>query len=385
LGRFVIVGAALAIAAGAILWFQPWASTSGSMLLPGTVEIQEVRLGPRVGGRVARVHTVEGRVVEAGAPLVELEIPELRAQLARAEAQRASAEAALERAVNGPRAEEKAQGRADLDAAQARLDRLLAGARKEEIDQARSELASAEAESRVMQEEWDRVESLTRRGFSSTSEADTARGNRDRLTARARAARARLDLLLAGTRAEEIAEARALLEAAKAKLELLDAGTRKEDLDAARADVEAARAAVAELQSQVAEAVVVAPEKAVVEVVAVRPGDLVPANQPVVRVLRADDLWVKVYAPETVLGRLRLGQEVEVRSDSYPGRSFQGRVAQIASISEFTPRNVQSPDERRFQVFALKVRVDDPQGVFKSGMAADVILPLHDAPSASTP
>ncbi len=115
-----------------------------------------------------------------------------------------------------------------------------------------------------------------------------------------------------------------------------------------------------------------------VEVLAVRKGDLVMPNQPVVRVLRAEDMWVKVYVPETELGKLRLGQDVEVTVDAYPGRRFQGKVIQIASESEFTPRNVQSLDERRHQMFGVKVRVDDPQGVFKSGMAADVWLPLHD-------
>jgi multidrug resistance efflux pump len=114
----------------------------------------------------------------------------------------------------------------------------------------------------------------------------------------------------------------------------------------------------------------------VVEVLAVRRGDLVTPNQSLLRVLRADDMWVRVYVPETQLSRVRLGQDVEVRVDGYPGRTFAGTVAQIASVSEFTPRNVQTADERHNQVFGIKVRVADPQGVFKSGMAADVIVPL---------
>ena len=100
-------------------------------------------------------------------------------------------------------------------------------------------------------------------------------------------------------------------------------------------------------------------------------------NQPVVRVLRAADLWVKAYVPETQLGKVRLNQQVDVTIDSYPGKKFQGTVIQIASSSEFTPRNVQSADERKHQVFAIKVHVPDPEGVFKSGMAAEVVLPLQ--------
>jgi multidrug resistance efflux pump len=109
-------------------------------------------------------------------------------------------------------------------------------------------------------------------------------------------------------------------------------------------------------------------------VLGVRKGDVVAPNQAIVRVLRADDLWVKAYVPETELGRVRLGQAVDVGVDGYPGRRFAGTVEQIASESEFMPRNVQSADERRSQVFGVKVRVANPDGMFKSGMAAEIVM-----------
>jgi multidrug resistance efflux pump len=99
-----------------------------------------------------------------------------------------------------------------------------------------------------------------------------------------------------------------------------------------------------------------------------------------VRALRADDLWVKVYVPETDLGRVRLGQKVEVGVDGYPDHRFAGTIEQIAAESEFTPRNVQSADERQHQVFGVKVRVANPEGLFKSGMAAEIALPLGTEP-----
>jgi HlyD family secretion protein len=114
-----------------------------------------------------------------------------------------------------------------------------------------------------------------------------------------------------------------------------------------------------------------------VEVLAIRPGDILAPNQPVARVLRADDLWVKAYVPATELGKVKLNQAVEVTIDSHPGRRFAGTVAQIATVSEFTPRNVQSVDERANQVFAVRVRVSDAEGIFKSGMAADVFVPVE--------
>src|SRR5262249_26344704 len=133
-----------------------------------------------------------------------------------------------------------------------------------------------------------------------------------------------------------------------------------------------------EIRANLREARVTVPKRAVIEVLAVRKGDLIPPNQPILRVLYAEDLWVKVYVPETDLGKVRLNQKVDVTIDSHPGRRFEGTVMQIASISEFTPRNVQSADERRHQVFGIKVRVDNALGIFKSGMAAEVRLPLHD-------
>jgi HlyD family secretion protein len=164
----------------------------------------------------------------------------------------------------------------------------------------------------------------------------------------------------------------------EANYRLLELGTRYEERDEAAARVAEMRGKLREIEVNLQEAIVKAPEPAVVEVLAVRKGDLVQPGQPILRVLRRADLWVKVYVPETDLGRVRLNQTVEVTVDSYSDRRFQGKIIQIGSESEFTPRNVQSVDERRHQVFGVKVRIDDPQGVFKSGMAAEVIVPFQD-------
>ena len=195
-----------------------------------------------------------------------------------------------------------------------------------------------------------------------------------------KAAQARLQLLLAGPRDEEIREARAELERVTADLDRIEAGTRSEELREADARVGELRGKLREIDAQLQELVVVAPERAVVEVIAVRPGDVVGPNQPVVRVLRAEDLWVKTFVSEVDLGKVRLNDTVAVTIDSHPGVRFEGTVVQIGSVSEFTPRNVQSIDERRYQVFAVKIRVDNPQGVFRSGLAAEVVLPLREAP-----
>jgi HlyD family secretion protein len=355
-------------------WLVPSRPTAALLRLPGVVEVQEVRLGSKVGGRVREVMAVEGSLVEPGEPLVALDLPELEAQQAQWEGKLKTAEADLEKARHGPRREEIAAAEAAAEAAEARWKRMRVGYREEEIRQARSDWSSAEADLKFAEEQLSRYENLFQRQSVAKAELDSVRANFDRARGRAAAARAHLDLLTTGNRPEDIAEAAALLAQAQANLDLLKAGTRPEDIARIEGEVAETRGKLRELEANLAEAVVRAPSRAVVDVVSVRPGDLVAPGQAVVRILRAEDLWVKVFIPETELGRVRLGQPATVTVDAYPGKQFTGKVFQIATQSEFTPRNIQSVDERRHQVFGAKVRVADPQGVFKSGMAAEVTL-----------
>jgi multidrug resistance efflux pump len=325
----VALFAAVALAAG---FFWPLGERLGLfgerrdvLRLPGVVEIQEVRLGSKIGGRVESIHTYEGAVVEAKEPLVTFEAPELRAQLAQAQAAQALAEAQLTRLEAQPRPEEVPPSAAKVHTQEANL--ALA---KDHYERARDLY-----EKRAIGEEEFRQWQL---GYES---------------------------------------ARQQLAQAQADYELLKAGAWEPDKAAARATVAQARGKVAELQANLLEAVVEAPERVLIEVLAVRKGDVVSPNQTILRVLRADDMWVKIYVPETQLGRLRLNQAVTVTIDAYPGRQFAGTVMHIDSESEFTPRNVQSADERRHQVFGVKVHVPDPEGIFKSGMAAEVTVPLE--------
>jgi len=338
--------------------------------------VQEVRLGSKVGGRVREVHILEGDLVGPDVPLVTIDVPELEAQRAQWQAKLRSDLAGLDKARNGPRREEIEAAAAEVAAAQARYTRMKSGFREEEVRQAKSDWLSAEADLKLTEENFGRYDRLSQRESVTKAQLDSARADFDRARGRAAAARAHFDLVFKGNRPEDVAEAAALLDQARANLNLLKAGTRPEDIQALEADAEHTRARLRETEVNLAEAVVRAPGKAVVDVVSVRKGDLVSAGQAMVRILKADDLWVKVFIPETELGRVRLDQAVTVTVDSYPASSFPGRVVQIANQSEFTPRNIQSVDERRHQVFAAKVRVDNPRGVFKSGMAAEVTIPV---------
>jgi len=375
----LVLGVAAAVAAASGWWWLR-GERGAELHLHGTVEIQEVRLGSKNGGRVAEVLIREGEVVKAGQVLVRFEAPELEAQreqwLARVQAK----SAALEKMRNGTRAEDREAAEAAAEAARARHERLKAGSRQEDIRQAEAELAREEATLAVARNELSRLEWTASRGANSASDYDSAKAEHGRSVARIAAARAHLDLLVAGSRKEDIEEAAAELKRARANALLLQNGNRSEDIAEAEAALAEACGKLHEVEAQLREAVLLAPEPAVVEVLGVRKGDVVTPNQIVVRVLRADDLWVKVFVPETDLGRVRLGQQVDVSVDGYPGTRFVGTVEQIASESEFTPRNVQSLDERRNQVFGIKVRVANPEGMFKSGMAAEVNIPVRAEP-----
>jgi multidrug resistance efflux pump len=369
--------ALLAAAAVALSLFWPFGHRQQVLHLPGVVEIQEIHLGSKIAGRVERVEAVEGMTAEPGQALVFFAMPEMEAQRQQWEAKLHAAEADYEKAKAGPRKEEIEAAQAAHESLQARLTMLKVGSRPEEIREARSQFESAEADLKLRRDEFDRIDRLFRQGSASRADYDAAKSARDSAQAQSAKAKARLDLLVAGSRIEEIQQADALARQAKANYDMLKAGTRKEDIDAAKARVDELRGKLNEIDANLQEAVVRAPERVVVEIVAVRKGDLVTPNQPVIRALRAQDLWVKVYVPETEMGKLQLNDKVQVTIDSYPGQTFEGTIRQIAAESEFTPRNVQSPDERRHQVFAARVYIDDPRGIFKSGMAAEVTVPLH--------
>ena len=377
MGRSVAAGLLLLVVVGCVAgtWWQ-WFEARRELRLPGIVETQEVRLSSRVGGRVVRVLVEEAQPVEPGQALVELEMPELQTQRAQWVAQKAAAEALLTKLENGPRPEERAAARAAAEAAAARLARMERGFREEEKEQARQELRGWEAELAQAQQDLQRERALLQQNATATQTFELALARVQRLQAQVQGAAARVAMMERGYRPEEIAEARAEWARLQAQYELVLAGSREEDIAEARARIREIQARIDEIDVRRQELVVVAPERAIIEALLVRPGDVVAPSQPVAVVLRAADQWVKAYVSEVDLGRIRLGQTVDVTCDAYPAQRFAGRITYIASQSEFTPRNVQTIDERRHQVFGIKVRVDDDRGIFKSGMAADVWVPL---------
>jgi membrane fusion protein YbhG len=278
-------------------------------LVSGTIETDEVHVASRYGGRVEKLHAQEGDSLEPGQIVVELNAAELAARREQAAARLAELEA-------GPRKEEIASAKADWEAHVAQL-----------------EFARADAK---------RADELFAQKTVSASERDLTVSKAAALEKTAAVAKSRYDLLLAGTRPEQIAQARAQL---------------------------------AELDTQLGEMKIFAPTNCVLEVLSVKVGDVLAPNQPVATLLLTNHIWVRVYVPEPWLGHITLGDAVKVRVDSFPGKDFNGAVEQIAREAEFTPRNVQTVGERVKQVFGIKVHLDNSEGQLRAGMSADVFFP----------
>lgn len=337
----------------------------------GFIEAHDIRLGSRVGGRVADVLAQEGDSVSAGQTIIRLAPYDLTERLAQANADLAEKQAALDKAVAGFRPEEIDEAKAHRDRLAATLERLKNGPRPQEIEAARARLESAQAELTRAKSDFSRTQKSFQSGAATQFEMDAVTQSLQSAQANVNMRKAELDLLLAGTRKEEIDEARASLAEADAALALLQAGTRKEDVEAARASVAAATAARDAIQQQIDELAITAPRDAVIDALDLRPGDIIAPNAPVLTLIDPTDLWVRAYVPENHLD-LQLGQHVSISTDSYRGRRFPARITFIARQGEFTPSNIQTPEERSKQVFRIKVTLDAGQDILRPGMAADV-------------
>ena len=352
----VVAIAVLAIAAYSTGWFRHDIGLQGS----GTVEARDIRVGSKVGGRIDQVLVREGDTVEPGQTLITFDDKELLASLEQTRA-------AAEKAQRGYRPEEIAEARAAAAQAKAEYDQRKNGYRQEDIAAAKADLDRATADEVRSQLDYQRYEALSQKDLVSKQQRDTAEANWKMALAQKENAQHKFDELKLGYRPEEIASAEARYHQTEATLERLENGNRRED-------IEAAKAAYAFDEARLRERQVLAPSAATVEVLDVRPGDLIPPNTPVATLLERDQIYVRIYIPETIIGQVHLGQKAEIRVDSFPNQVFQGVVEQINQQAEFLPRNVQTREERVHQVFGVKVRIDDTSHRVLAGMAADVRL-----------
>lgn len=251
----------------------------------GTIEVDEVHVAPRTGGRIEKLFVQEGETLHTGQPLAQLVAPEM-------EARRALAQAQIDTAMR------------DADAHVAQLEFMQADARRQE--------------------------NLLRSKTVSPNEAERARSA---------------------------------------------AAAEEKSLDAARMRIVQMHAQFTEIEAELRELNVVAPNDCVVEVLNVKVGDVLAPNEELATLILPQHLWVRVYVPEPWLGYIKLGQEVRARVDSFGDEEFTGTVEQINRQAEFTPRNVQTVEDRIRQVFGVKIRLQNHEDKLRAGMSADVTFP----------
>ena len=325
--RIAIAGVA-AVAIGAVSWLLlAGDGEAGEIDASGTVEATDADLGFNAPGRLAELTVREGDRVARGTVLARLEASELEARRSAAEAQ--------------------------LEAARATLAELEAGARTEELAQARAGVRAAEEQREDARRDLTRARRLHAGGAISQEALDKAE-----------------------TRFEV---AGASLEQARQQLRALETGPRRERIRAQRAAVSAAEAAVRQADAALANAVVRAPFDGRITTRHRDPGETVQPGQPVVTLLDPDDRWVRIYVAENRIGAVAIDQPAIITSDTYPGDEYTGRVVFIAREAEFTPRNVQTREDRVKLVYAVRVEITgDPDYVLKPGTPADVRLVAGD-------
>ena len=364
----------LALAVTGYLGYRAWLGTR-PYEWSGTVEARTISIGSRAGGRVKEVLVHEGDRVTAGQPIVILEPGDLDAQKLMAQGALDQAKATLEKLVKGARPEELDQARARAQTASAALEETKVGARSEQIAGANARLVAAQVSLDKAQLDANRVHKLFDAQAVSQAEVDNADSALNGAVAQRDAARQVLDELKNGSRREEIQQAVARAQEAQASAKLVQAGSRVEDIKAADGQVKAAQGKLDSIQILLDELTVRAPRPSRIESLDLRPGDILAPNATAATLLEDDQLYVRIYVPETVIGKIRVGEEVPIVVDSFPSRSFKGVVEHINGVGEYSPRNLQTADERADQVFATRVGVREGRDDLRAGMAAFIRVP----------
>jgi multidrug resistance efflux pump len=372
--RRIVLPFALAAVLGSYCVYN-WYAARRPYQWSGTVEARSISVGSRIGGRVKEVLVHEGDRVRDGQPLLVLETGDLDAQRVQAEGQLAQAQAALEKARAGARPEEIAQAKARAAQAVAQYDETRAGARSEDIAAARARLEAAESNAQKATADAARTEKLAKGGAVSEQELDAARATMRSAVADRDAQKQSLDELVNGTRREQIAQAAARAQEQTAAARLTEAGTRIEDIRAAEAQVTAANGRLDQINADIEELTIRAPRAARVESLDLRPGDILGPNAPAATLLEDDQLYVRVFVPETRLALIQVGRDLPIYVDAFPDRAYQGTVERIADIGEYTPRNLQSVDDRADYYFATRINLKTGRDQLKAGMTAFVRVP----------
>ncbi len=385
----------VALGAAAIwFWRERGQTPENEIRLSGNIEMTQVAVAFKQPGRVLAIEVEEGATVRKGQVLARADRAAMQHQLERDQAGVVSAQGQTEQLRTAIDWQKTAVEReielrtAEARGAESQLNNLLAGARTQEIQQSEAALADSRTIHAQAAGDWERAQKLFRDEDISRAQYDQFKTRFDSTSAGVRQAEMRLSLVKEGPRKEDIETARAQLARAQAAIRAaennrLEVRRREQELTVRRAEVDRARAQVAVLDVQLGDTIAEAPVDGVVLNKNVELGEVINAGVPVLTIGDVARPWLRAYLTEKQLGRVKLGNKVKVTTDSFPGKVYAGRVTFISSEAEFTPKQIQTPEERIKLVYRIKVELDNPNQELKLNMPVDAVIDVPPLPGKS--
>lgn len=370
----VVIVMLLGVSAGLYWYFTRSVGPNGALHVSGNIELTDAQLSFKIPGRLLERLVDEGTPVTKDQLLARLDPADQELAVAQAEANLAYAKAVLAELEAGSREQEIRQAKAAVDLARAGLEELERGSRPQEIASAEDAVAQSKAESERLETDRKRYEALLAQGAVSTQQYDAIRTAATVAAEQYASAKEMHDLVVEGPRREKIDQARAALKQAEERYALVEEGPRAESIEQARAKAGTAEEQLKQAKQMLAYTELHAPFDGIVLSKSAEPGEYLNPGTPVVTVGEMDRVWLRAYINETDLGRVRLGQKVKVTTDSFPGKTYEGTLGFLSSEAEFTPKTVQTFEERVKMVYRVKIDLENPNQELKLGMPADAII-----------
>ena len=355
---------------------------TGAIRISGNIEMTQVKIAFKMSGKLIERNADEGDRVDKGAVIAKLDSVQLLRQRDQAAAAVAATQSQLRQLLTAIDLQREmleaqiAERKAQLKQAAAQLAALEAGSRKQEIRQTRARVEQARIEFERAEADWKRAEPLFKTD-------DISRAQYDQFQARYQASKAQLQqarqaqaLVEEGPRKETIESARARVEQARAAVRLAEAQRlelkrKQQQVDASKAEIDRAKAQLALVESQLDDTVAVAPVSGIVLSKSAEVGEVLTAGTAVLTIGDLDHPWLRGYINERDLGRVKIGSKARVTTDSFPDKVYQGRVSFISSEAEFTPKQIQTEEERVKLVYRVKIEVENPNQELKLNMPVD--------------
>ena len=357
--------------------------------ISGNIEFTQIHIAFKTSGKLIEFPIDEGDEVTQGMILARLDMQQQQEQRIREQAALDVAETSLAQHLTSIEYS-KASLEADilsrealLRQAKANLDQLLEGSRAQEIREAGAAVNQAQSQYALAQEEWQRAQVLYSNDDISTSQYDQYRSRFTQTQAALQQAEQRLSLVQEGPRKEDIEAAGARVEQAEASVQQAEASRleikrKEQEVDTRRAQIAQARAQVGVIDAIIADGTVTAPLDGIILEKSAEIGEVVAAGTTIATLGNINKPWLRGYIREQDHGRVKLGMKVRITTDSFPDKVYEGRLSYIASEAEFTPKQIQTPEERVKLVYRIKIEADNPQQELKLNMPASAEILLDE-------